>query len=60
MGIMNLFVDDLFGTGGTEMEQRVLARLQKDFQVFFRRLECCTLHRTKNSLDEGSSIRTQY
>ena len=32
-GIMNLFVDDLFGTGGTEMEQRVLARLGKDFHV---------------------------
>ena len=31
--IMNLFVDDLFGTGGTEMEHRVLARLSKDFQV---------------------------
>ena len=26
-GIINLLVDDLFGTGGTEMEQRVLARL---------------------------------
>ena len=32
-GIINLFVDDLFGTGGTEMEQRVLTRLKKDFQV---------------------------
>ena len=32
-GIINLFVDDLFGTGGTEMEQRVLARLRKDIQV---------------------------
>ena len=32
-GIINLFVDNLFGTGGTEMEQRVLARLKKDFQV---------------------------
>ena len=32
-GIVNLFVDDLFGTGGTEMEQSVLARLCKDFQV---------------------------
>ena len=30
-GINNLFVDDLFGTGGTEMEQRVLTRLRKDF-----------------------------
>ena len=28
-GILNPFVDDLFGTGGTEMEQRVLARLKK-------------------------------
>ena len=32
-GTTNLFVDDLFGTGGTEMEQRVLTRLGKDFQV---------------------------
>ena len=32
-GIINLFVDDLFGAGGTEMEQRVLARLRKDYQV---------------------------
>ena len=33
VGIINLFVDDLLGTGGTEMEHRVLARLSKDFQV---------------------------
>ena len=32
-GIINLSVDDLFGTGGAELEQRVLARLRKDFQV---------------------------
>ena len=32
-GIINLFVDDLFGTGGNEMAQRVLTRLRKDFQV---------------------------
>ena len=32
-GIINLFVDDLFGTGGKDMEQRVLTRLRKDFQV---------------------------
>ena len=32
-GIINLFVDVLFGTGGTEMEHRVLARLTTDFQV---------------------------
>ena len=32
-GIINLFVDDLFGTSGTEMEQSVLARLRKDIQV---------------------------
>ena len=32
-GILNLFVDDRFGTGGTDMEQRVLARLKRDVQV---------------------------
>ena len=32
-GIVNLFVDDLFGTGGTEMEQRVLARLRKNSRL---------------------------
>ena len=31
--IIHLVVDDHFGTGGTEMEQRVLARLWQDFQV---------------------------
>ena len=31
--IKNLFVDDLFETGGTEIKQRVLARLGKDFHV---------------------------
>ena len=37
-GIINLFVDDLFGTGGNEMEQRVLTRL-RNFSSWFRRLE---------------------
>ena len=32
-GIVNLFVDDLFASGGNEMEQRVLTRLGKYFQV---------------------------
>ena len=32
-GIIDLFVDDLFGAGGNKMEQRVLTRLRKDFQV---------------------------
>ena len=32
-GIINLLVDDLFGTGGDEMDQRVLTRLRKDFPV---------------------------
>ena len=32
-GIINLVVDDLVGTRGTEMGQRVPARLRKDFQV---------------------------
>ena len=31
--IIILFVDDLFGTGGNEMEQRVLTRLRKYFQL---------------------------
>ena len=31
--LLHLFVDNLFGEGGTEMEQRVLARLRIDFQV---------------------------
>ena len=54
-GIINLFVGDFFGTGGTEMEQRVS---YPDLCV--KRLEGCALHRTKNSLDEGSSIRTKH
>ena len=32
-GIINLFVDDLSGTGGTVMEQRVLARRRRAFHV---------------------------
>ena len=32
-GIIDLFADDLLGTGGTEMEQHVLDRRRKDFQV---------------------------
>ena len=30
-GIIDLLVDDLFGTGETKTEQRVLAGLRKDF-----------------------------
>ena len=33
VGFFDPFVDDLFGTGGTEMEKRVPARPTKDFQV---------------------------
>ena len=32
-GTTDIFVDDLVGTGGTEMEQHVLARLRKDFHI---------------------------
>ena len=32
-GITNLFVDDLFGLGGNEMEQRVLSRLRIDCEL---------------------------
>ena len=38
-GILNPFVDDLFGTGGTEMEHRVPARLEKGRPSWFRMLE---------------------
>ena len=31
--IISLFVDDLFGAGGNEMEQRVLTRRRTYFQV---------------------------
>ena len=31
--IINLFVDDLFGTGGNEMAHRVLTRLRKNFKL---------------------------
>ena len=54
---IHLFLDDLFGTGGTEMEQRVLARLRKNFQVGS---EDWNDVKTKNSLDERSSIRTVH
>ena len=32
-GINNLFVDDIFGTSGNDMDQRVLTRQRKHFQV---------------------------
>ena len=38
-GIINLKEDDLFGTFGTEMEQRVSARLGNGFPSWFRRRE---------------------
>ena len=44
-GMINLFVDDLFGTVGTEMEQRVLARLRTNFQVGSEDLNDVTLTR---------------
>ena len=42
------------------MEQRVLARPTKDFQVGSEDWNDVPFHRTKNSLDEGSSIRTKH
>ena len=32
-GIINLFVDDLFGTDGQEMDQRIRTSPRRDFQV---------------------------
>ena len=54
-GIINLFVDDLFGTGGTEMEQCVLTRLRKDPQVGSEDLNDVTFT-GKRVLDEGSNL----
>ena len=59
-GTINLFVDDLFETDGTEIEQRVLARPRKDFSSWLWRLEWCDIYRTKNSLDERFSIRIAH
>ena len=50
-GIINLFVDDLFGKGGNEMEQRVLTRLRKDVQVGSEGWNDDAFYRTKNSLE---------
>ena len=32
-GVVNIHVDDLFGTGNENMERRVLQNIRKDFQV---------------------------
>ena len=49
VGIVDLFVYDLFGTGGTEMEQHVLARLRISKMVQKTGMVC--------SSHEGTSIR---
>ena len=33
VAILNLHVDDLFGTGGPELEEKILKRIRKDFEV---------------------------
>ena len=58
-GIISLMVDDLFGTSGTKMEQRELARLRTDFQVGSDDWNDVTFT-GQTSLDEGSSIRTVH
>ena len=50
-GIINLFVDDLFGTGGNDMEQRVLTRLSKDLQVSSEDWNDVAFYRIQNSFD---------
>ena len=52
-GIISIFGDDLFGTGGTEMEQRVLARLGKDFQVGLEDWNGVTFTRQRNRWTMG-------
>ena len=53
-GIINLFVDDLFGTGGNEMEQRVLTRLRQDFQVGSEDWNDVALTRQRNRWTQDS------
>ena len=59
-GILNPFVDGLFGTGGTEMEQRVPARLKKGVHVDSEDWNDVLFTGQKNSLDERSSNRTKH
>ena len=60
-GITSLFLDDLFGTGGAEVDQSVLARLRKEFPSCFKRLEWCVFHRTefvgRRILDQDRELR---
>ena len=50
--IINLFVDDLFRSGGNEMEQRVLTRLRKYVQVGSEDwIDVAIQDKGKNSLD---------
>ena len=50
------FIDGLFGTGGTEMEQRVLARLREDFQVGSEDRNDVTITRQRIRLTKESQL----
>ena len=50
-GIINRFVDDLFGTSGNEMEQRFLTRPRKDFKVGSEDWNDVAFTGQQNSLD---------
>ena len=50
-GIINLFVDDLFGTGGNETTR---------FNQISKRLERCYLYRAENSLDTRFTKRAVH
>ena len=49
--INHLFVDDLFGTGGNETEQRALTRFRKYFQVGSEDLNDVSFYKTKILFD---------
>ena len=58
--MINLFVDDIYGTGGHEKEQGVPTRNRKDFQFGSEDLEWCGFCRTQNSLDTRFTKRAVH
>ena len=59
-GILNIFVDIIFWNRWNRNGAPCPSQTQKGFENWFRKLEWCALHRTKNSLDEGPFIRTKH
>ena len=54
-GIINLVAADLFGTGGTEMEQSVLAKLRNSTLVQKTGMTCTSQDQALRSVKQGRS-----